>query len=333
MTTVYLVRHAEAEGNLYRRIHGWYDSRVTSNGLKQLELLKERFTDIHLDAVYSSDLLRARLTAGAVSYGPKLPVMTTDRLREVNMGVWEDKTWGEIITNEKEQYLNFFASPDKWNVDGCEHFFDLQDRMEETVTSLAADCDGGTIALVTHGCAIRSFLARIKNVAPENIRQVPYSDNTGITILKVKGSRIELITQNDASHIPDGMSRFRKQKWRRNRDGIDDSALWFRRDAEEQYTVMRDASAIGELRLDVPGGRPGNISYYCLDPLHRGQGLSAQLLGQAVSVCRNRGLKKLTAELHDHPELMGYFEHYGFVTADDPAVPELDISLDQSFPL
>ena len=25
MTTIYLIRHAEAEGNLYRRAHGWYN--------------------------------------------------------------------------------------------------------------------------------------------------------------------------------------------------------------------------------------------------------------------------------------------------------------------
>lgn len=34
MTTIYLIRHAEAEGNLYRRIHGWYDALVTENGLR-----------------------------------------------------------------------------------------------------------------------------------------------------------------------------------------------------------------------------------------------------------------------------------------------------------
>ena len=34
MTTLYLVRHAEAEGNLYRRIHGWYDALVTDNGFR-----------------------------------------------------------------------------------------------------------------------------------------------------------------------------------------------------------------------------------------------------------------------------------------------------------
>ena len=36
-TTVYIIRHAEAEGNVYRRIHGQYDSRITPNGLRQVE--------------------------------------------------------------------------------------------------------------------------------------------------------------------------------------------------------------------------------------------------------------------------------------------------------
>ena len=47
MTTVYLVRHAEAEGNTYRRIHGQYNSLITQNGLRQIEALRARFAPIH----------------------------------------------------------------------------------------------------------------------------------------------------------------------------------------------------------------------------------------------------------------------------------------------
>lgn len=32
MTRIYIVRHAEAEGNLYRRAHGWYNSLITQRG-------------------------------------------------------------------------------------------------------------------------------------------------------------------------------------------------------------------------------------------------------------------------------------------------------------
>ena len=58
MTRIYIVRHAEAEGNLYRRIHGQYDSLVTPLGYRQIEALSRRFQDIPVDAVYSSDLYR-----------------------------------------------------------------------------------------------------------------------------------------------------------------------------------------------------------------------------------------------------------------------------------
>lgn len=70
VTTVYLVRHAEAEGNLYRIAHGQYNGLITDRGYQQLHVLKKRFDDVHIDAVYSSDLFRARTTARAV-YEPK----------------------------------------------------------------------------------------------------------------------------------------------------------------------------------------------------------------------------------------------------------------------
>ena len=66
MTTLYLVRHAEAEGNAYRRIDGWYNSLITPNGLLQIEALGRRFAEIPIDACYASDRYRTCKTASAV---------------------------------------------------------------------------------------------------------------------------------------------------------------------------------------------------------------------------------------------------------------------------
>ena len=94
MTTVYLIRHAEAEGNLYRRVHGWYDSLITENGYRQIAALRGRFADVPIDAVYSSDLFRTMTTAGAIYKRRGLELHTDPGLREIGGGVWEDKTWG-----------------------------------------------------------------------------------------------------------------------------------------------------------------------------------------------------------------------------------------------
>ena len=70
MTKITIIRHAEAEGNLYRRVHGWFNSNITPTGRAQIQRLEERFRDdvangINYDVIYSSDLIRTMETAGA----------------------------------------------------------------------------------------------------------------------------------------------------------------------------------------------------------------------------------------------------------------------------
>ena len=50
MTTIYLVRHAEAEGNVYRRCHGQYNALLTGKAYRQIEALARRFDDVKIDA-------------------------------------------------------------------------------------------------------------------------------------------------------------------------------------------------------------------------------------------------------------------------------------------
>ena len=67
MTTLYLIRHGEAEGNIYRRAQGQHEGRISAKGLRQVDALAERFRDVHVDALYSSDLKRTIRTAKAIT--------------------------------------------------------------------------------------------------------------------------------------------------------------------------------------------------------------------------------------------------------------------------
>lgn len=46
MTEIYLIRHAQAEGNLYRMMQGHWDGSVTALGMKQIDALAERFRTV-----------------------------------------------------------------------------------------------------------------------------------------------------------------------------------------------------------------------------------------------------------------------------------------------
>lgn len=94
MTTIYLIRHAEAEGNLYRRAHGWYNSTITDRGYRQIAALAKRFADTKFDAVYSSDRFRTMITALSIYKTHGLPLRTVRALREIDVGYWEDTVGG-----------------------------------------------------------------------------------------------------------------------------------------------------------------------------------------------------------------------------------------------
>ena len=97
MTRLYLIRHAEAEGNLYRIAHGHYNGLITNyRGYQQIDALRERFREVDIDAVYSSDLYRTQTTARAIWLPKSLPLRLEPAFREICMGQWEDHTWHEL---------------------------------------------------------------------------------------------------------------------------------------------------------------------------------------------------------------------------------------------
>ena len=122
MTRVYLIRHAEAEGNIYRRAQGRYDGAVSSKGRRQIAELAERFRSIQVDALYSSDRARTFATAGAITKYHSLEIRPELRLREIDLGSWEDEPFGDLLYRDPVQMNAFNNDPAAWHVDGAETF-------------------------------------------------------------------------------------------------------------------------------------------------------------------------------------------------------------------
>lgn len=214
MTKIYLIRHAEAEGNLHRRSQGQYNANITALGKKQIAALAERFRNIPLDAVWSSDLNRAQSTATAIlKYHPHLKLHATPRLREVCMGQWEDLPWGNIDRTWHEQMEYFTYDPARWNVPGSESYEDVIARIKTAMLELAEAYDGKTVSVVSHGFAIRSLLCHLKGVT---FRELPYGDNTSVALLTAENGALRVEWYNDGSHLHTELSTFGRQSWWRN---------------------------------------------------------------------------------------------------------------------
>lgn len=338
MTTIYLIRHAEAEGNLYRRVHGWYDSLVTDNGRLQIAALEARFRDIPVDAVYSSDLYRTCTTARAI-YVPKgLELHTDPGLRELNLGDWEDRTFGSVRHTDPQQMDLFNRTDPAWEVKNAETFFRLGDRIEEAVRAIAQKHPGQTVALFSHGMALRQFLGRVKEVPPEEWHSMPHGDNTAVSRLTWNGERFEIQLEMDNSHLPEEISTLARQSWwRKDKKAAADVNLWFRpavwprdralypggEELQNLTAAMSGDRAVGFLLTDPDRYREekaGYIKALSLLPEDRGRGLGIQLVGEAISGYRNAGRDRL--RLHcpvENESARRFFQKYGFAKiGEDP---------------
>lgn len=276
MTTVYLIRHAEAEGNVYRRCHGQYDSLLTPRAYQQLPYLAKRFENVPLDAVYASDLFRARTTAKAVAAPHGLNVEIRPVLREIDMGDWEDIPWAELPRIWPGEYAVWRARP--WDAvpPHGESVMQAGRRMLDGVRRLVAENEGKTFAVVTHGSAIRGALTIAHGFAPEQIVEIGWGDNTCVAKFEFDGpDKIEVVYENDASHLPQELSTFASIGWTDNKGVPNTPQIWFRRaDPLDAGDAAKIVAFMRELHRNAYGTDAGLDPAALLTDVERAQRVS-----------------------------------------------------------
>ena len=184
MTKIYLIRHAEAEGNLYRMAHGHYNGMITNyRGYQQIDALRQRFQDVDIDAVYASDLYRTQITSRAIWLPKALPLHLEPAFREIHMGVWENHTWHELNKAYPQEMYHFNRRVDLWHVEDGETAQDVLDRYLPALHRVGAAHDGGTVAVFSHGAALRIVLGTLQGVPLPGIGETPHYDNTAVSLL------------------------------------------------------------------------------------------------------------------------------------------------------
>ena len=353
MTKIYLIRHAEAEGNLYRIAQGQYNSILTDLGQRQVQALEKRFADIHIDAVYASDLYRTCATAAAIYIPKKLPLHRRRDLREICVGVWEQKTWGEIARTDPEQMENFSHRLHLWHAEGAETPAQVRDRVLRAVEEIAAENEGRTVAVFSHGCAIRILLATVQGYSLERLGETPTGSNTAVSLLEWENGKLHVVYRDDASHLEDprytGGTVLKKHAnalepglWFRPLSLPEDSdffagcvgGVWQESGCREPFDANRlmagtagrttlvgclPEGPVGVVQLDTDrdaAQQAGWITLLCLPRPVRQRGFGVQLLGQAVAHYRPLGRECLRVALEPEDSTgRDFCARYGFTPA------------------
>ncbi len=195
MLELWLIRHGETDWNYDGRIQGSADVPLNGIGVRQAERLAARLLDVRFDLVYSSDLVRARLTAETAL--PGIELRFDARLRELCYGVFEGKTWEGMNAEEAAQARHWSEDRYGRRIPGGESYGDLMDRVAAFRADLPAS---GRVAVFSHGGTIRSALYGVLGRPQANTWRVDI-DNTSITRLRFSERGATLVTVNDHAHL------------------------------------------------------------------------------------------------------------------------------------
>ena len=349
MTEIYLIRHTQAEGNLYRVMQGHWDGGVTALGLRQIDLLAERFKNIHIDALYSSDLYRARMTATAISRWHDLPIQTEPLLREINVGPWETRFFADVAYEQPEKMQGFIADQEHWQLDGAETYSQVRERAYSILTRIAGENDGKTIAVVSHGVTIRCLLSRVTGYSLDDTEHIPLCANTAVNKLRYENGRFTVEYINDYSHLaclgisPWGKTpELRAEPLDPDKDAEYYTACYadawkaahgslahfspepYLRCAREHCRETPNAvmklyykdEPAGLVDLDTARGAHagyGWISFLYLKPEYRGRGCGVQLIGRAIFLYDRLGRHSLRLHVaEDNKTAVDFYQKNGF---------------------
>ncbi|MCF4141175.1 histidine phosphatase family protein [Streptomyces sp. Tue 6430] len=201
-----LIRHGETPTNVRRLL----DTAVPGPGLtelgeRQAAALPEALADEDIDALYVSTLVRTRLTAAPLAAARGLDVLERDGIREISAGDLE------LLPGESARGGLYLRTVFAWaagdlepRLPGGESGTEFLERYDAVVAEAAAS-GARSVALVSHGAAIRTWTAaRARNV------DVPFAAarrlaNTGVVVLDgTPSTGFEALTWAGATVAPAG---------------------------------------------------------------------------------------------------------------------------------
>ncbi|MDE7431389.1 MAG: histidine phosphatase family protein, partial [Lachnospiraceae bacterium] len=203
---IYLIRHARQNSTLCN-----VNVPLAEEGIKQSQLIGQRLKAYNISKVYSSDLIRAVMTADII----RCEIDGNMDNRNCELIELREMDFGELTglpdSVLRVKYANFFAARDlkleDLRIPGGENGEEVYARMDKAINYIIEDTmrnDGENVAVISHGGAIRCYLAGLLGMSQSHRYMIAKNmENTSITEIQYNVDKkvysVERI--NDYSHL------------------------------------------------------------------------------------------------------------------------------------
>jgi len=199
-TRLYLVRHAQSQGNTGEDLTTG-DPDLTDVGWEQARRLGERLKSQQIDRIYASPLRRTQQAASAIADASGLEVLPKEDLREVQLGQ-ADYDIRLLPEKERDSVARLIMAEGTWDAfPGGEGSSNARNRVRAVIHEIVDTHPGERLVLVSHAAFIQTFVSLALGVDRDFIF---YPFNASITSIRAKDGRFVLWRLNDIAHL-DGL--------------------------------------------------------------------------------------------------------------------------------
>ncbi|MET8606460.1 histidine phosphatase family protein [Streptomyces rubiginosohelvolus] len=180
-----LIRHGQTPSNLGHFLDTARPGPgLTGLGLRQAAALPRALAGEDIAALYASTLTRTQLTAAPLAAERGIEVRIRDGIRELSAGDLEMRADEEAVRQYLTTVFAWPAGDVGRRLPGGEDGTEALARFDAVVAEAAEAEEHGTVALVSHGAAIRVWAAaRARNVTVEFAARHSL-DNTGVVVVE-----------------------------------------------------------------------------------------------------------------------------------------------------
>jgi broad specificity phosphatase PhoE len=204
VTRLYFVRHGQSAGNAEGRFGGHSPTPLTELGKQQAEITAEALAKKKIEAIYSSDLLRAVQTAEPLAAILDLPIITISAFRERKVGVLEGKTFDESKAEFPKDYYALVNRNIHHVITEGESYRQLLKRATNALHEVLRTHYGESIVIFSHTGVICFLTLYLLGAINRRTRTTPWlvTSNCGINRFEVRGlGNVRVLAMNDTRHL------------------------------------------------------------------------------------------------------------------------------------
>jgi len=195
-----LIRHGETDWNKGAIFRGHEDVRLNATGVAQADATADALRDRVFEAIYSSPLKRALVTARRIALPHEIVVRENAGLLDINYGTWQGMKESTIKERWPSAYARWVKTPTKTKFSGGESTKKAWKRVNTALREILFTHGTGTIVLVSHRIPIKFMTAYLLGEGFSGFPNIKH-DPCAISVFEVEQRQYRPVVLNDSSHL------------------------------------------------------------------------------------------------------------------------------------